>query len=171
MKAWLERHPDGEWLFPGPKEHLTVSSAWHVVKKYAWRAKVPDLRPHQLRYTCAKDLLRAGGLSYGRRGAGPREARHNGGLRATVPLGCGGGAGKGGGVGRPLPFDGLTAVNNVVDRVSGAAVDRTANYGQRFLGRQDVQGDSRFIEQPRKDFSQSPECREKRFQAIWATDS
>lgn len=60
LRAWLEKHPGGEWLFPGPNGHLTVSSAWRVVKKYAWRAKLPSLRPHQLRHTCAKNMLRAG---------------------------------------------------------------------------------------------------------------
>lgn len=61
LRAWLEKHPGGEWLFPGANGgHLTVSSAWRAVKKYAWRAGIPSLRPHQLRHTCAKNLLRAG---------------------------------------------------------------------------------------------------------------
>ncbi|MGQ9756523.1 MAG: tyrosine-type recombinase/integrase, partial [Desulfotomaculales bacterium] len=59
LRVWLERHPGGEWLFPGGDGHLTVGSAWRAVRKYAWRAGTPNLRPHQLRHTCAKNMLRA----------------------------------------------------------------------------------------------------------------
>jgi integrase/recombinase XerC len=61
LRAWLEKHPGGEWLFPGKDGgHLTACAAWRVVKKYAWRARLPDLHPHTLRHTCATNLLRTG---------------------------------------------------------------------------------------------------------------
>lgn len=31
-----------------------------MVKKYAWKARIPDLHPHTLRHTCATNMLRAG---------------------------------------------------------------------------------------------------------------
>ncbi|WP_084413524.1 tyrosine-type recombinase/integrase [Desulfovirgula thermocuniculi] len=61
LAAWLDKHPGGEWLFPGREgDHLSASAAWRVVKKYAWRARIPGLHPHTLRHTCAYNMLRAG---------------------------------------------------------------------------------------------------------------
>jgi len=66
LREWLaERERKGirsEWLFPGkdPSEHLSPSAAWRAVKKYAWRARVPGLKPHVLRHTCATNMIRSG---------------------------------------------------------------------------------------------------------------
>lgn len=65
LRAWLAvrqtRHA-GEWLFPGEDDGrpLSTSAAWRVVKKYAWKARIPELKPHALRHTCATNMLRAG---------------------------------------------------------------------------------------------------------------
>jgi len=58
--GWLEAHPGGEYLFPGKDGHITENAAWRVVKKYAYKAKIPDLTPHSLRHTCARNMIRAG---------------------------------------------------------------------------------------------------------------
>jgi len=66
MAAWFqERERKGirsEWLFPGkdPSEPLSASAAWRAVKKYAWKARIPGLRPHVLRHTCAANMIRSG---------------------------------------------------------------------------------------------------------------
>lgn len=65
LMAWLverARKHGGEWLFPGADDSrpLTTSAAWRVVKKYAWKARIPDLRPHALRHTCATNMLQGG---------------------------------------------------------------------------------------------------------------
>lgn len=66
LKAWLavreKRHAASEWLFPGEDDArpLSTSAAWRVVKKYAWKARIPNLKPHALRHTCATNMLRAG---------------------------------------------------------------------------------------------------------------
>jgi len=61
LREWLARHPGGEWLFPGRGGgHLSPSAAWRAIKALAWRARIPSLRPHQLRHACAYHMLRAG---------------------------------------------------------------------------------------------------------------
>jgi integrase/recombinase XerC len=66
LAEWLaERERKGirsEWLFPGrdPSEPLSPSAAWRAVKKYAWRARIPGLKPHVLRHTCATNMIRSG---------------------------------------------------------------------------------------------------------------
>jgi integrase/recombinase XerC len=66
LREWLavrgKKHPRSPWLFPGvaDEKHLTPGAAWRVVKKYAWKARIPDLHPHTLRHTCATNMLRAG---------------------------------------------------------------------------------------------------------------
>lgn len=66
LKAWLaereRRHAGPEWLFPGADDSqpLSTSAAWRVVKKYGWKARIPGLKPHALRHTCATNMLRAG---------------------------------------------------------------------------------------------------------------
>lgn len=61
LKEWLEKHPGGEWLFPGREgDHLSAGAAWKMVKKYAYRARIPFLKPHDLRHTFAYSMLRAG---------------------------------------------------------------------------------------------------------------
>ncbi|MGB9887690.1 MAG: tyrosine-type recombinase/integrase [Moorellales bacterium] len=66
LKAWLEQrerlYPGSEWLFPGRDGNgpLSTSAAWRAVKKYAWKAGIPELHPHALRHTCAHNMLRAG---------------------------------------------------------------------------------------------------------------
>jgi integrase/recombinase XerC len=66
LREWLaERERKGirsEWLFPGkdPSEPLSPSAAWRAVKKYAWKARIPGLKPHVLRHTCATNMIRSG---------------------------------------------------------------------------------------------------------------
>jgi len=66
LAEWLaERERKGiwsEWLFPGkePSEHLSPSAAWRTIKKYAWKARIPGLKPHVLRHTCATNMIRSG---------------------------------------------------------------------------------------------------------------
>ncbi|MGB9920178.1 MAG: tyrosine-type recombinase/integrase [Moorellales bacterium] len=65
LRAWLavrEKRHSGEWLFPGGDDSrpLSASAAWRVVRKYAWRARIPGLHPHTLRHTCATNMLRSG---------------------------------------------------------------------------------------------------------------
>jgi len=65
LRAWLaerEKGHKGEWLFPGASDDkpLTECAAWRVIKKYAWKARIPGLHPHTLRHTCATNLIRAG---------------------------------------------------------------------------------------------------------------
>lgn len=66
LKAWLaerqKRHAGSEWLFPGEDDSrpLSASAAWRAIKKYAWKARIPGLKPHALRHTCATNMLRAG---------------------------------------------------------------------------------------------------------------
>ncbi|MGI9953330.1 tyrosine-type recombinase/integrase [Moorellaceae bacterium AZ2] len=66
LREWLafreKKYPKSPWLFPGASDekHLTPGAAWRVVKKYAWKAKIPDLHPHTLRHTCATNMLRSG---------------------------------------------------------------------------------------------------------------
>lgn len=66
LREWLafrkKKHPRSPWLFPGAADDrpLTPGAAWRVVKKYAWRARIPDLHPHTLRHTCATNMLRSG---------------------------------------------------------------------------------------------------------------
>lgn len=63
---WLafreKKYPKSPWLFPGASDekHLTPGAAWRAVKKYAWKARIPDLHPHTLRHTCATNMLRSG---------------------------------------------------------------------------------------------------------------
>ncbi|MBC7348230.1 MAG: tyrosine-type recombinase/integrase, partial [Clostridia bacterium] len=66
LRAWLaereRRHAGSEWLFPGEDDSrpLSASAAWRAVKKYGWKARIPTLKPHVLRHTCATNMLRAG---------------------------------------------------------------------------------------------------------------
>ncbi|MBE3585406.1 MAG: tyrosine-type recombinase/integrase [Thermoanaerobacter sp.] len=66
MRSWLEirekKYPGSPWLFPGAsgEKPLTECAAWRVVKKYAFRARIPGLHTHTLRHTCATNMLRAG---------------------------------------------------------------------------------------------------------------
>lgn len=65
-REWLavreKKYPRSPWLFPGVsgEGHLTECAVWRVVKKYAWKARIPDLHPHTLRHTCATNMLKAG---------------------------------------------------------------------------------------------------------------
>jgi integrase/recombinase XerD len=62
---WLERRPDGEWLFPTRTGRQTSArSVRRTVKHYAEKAGVEwaeDVSPHTLRHTFATDLLRRTG--------------------------------------------------------------------------------------------------------------
>lgn len=66
IREWLafreKKHPRSPWLFPGVPDDrpLTTSAAWRAVKKYAWRARIPDLHHHTLRHTCATNMLWSG---------------------------------------------------------------------------------------------------------------
>ena len=66
LREWLavreKEYPRSPWLFPGAsgEGHLTECAVWRVVKKYAWKARIPDLHPHTLRHTCATNMLRSG---------------------------------------------------------------------------------------------------------------
>jgi len=53
--------PADSHMFYGQKERpLTERGVRHLIKKYAYNAKMPWVSPHTLRHTCAKNLIDAG---------------------------------------------------------------------------------------------------------------
>ncbi len=67
LRAWLDVRPEdsGEYLFP-PLEHgkkggrLSTRSVQRTVRRFGEQAGVPDVTPHVLRHTFAKNLVDAG---------------------------------------------------------------------------------------------------------------
>lgn len=62
IRPWIEKHPGGEWLFPGQKDHLSERAAQAIIKRYAYLARLDleKITPHVLRHTFATRLIRAG---------------------------------------------------------------------------------------------------------------
>lgn len=59
LSAWLERHPGGEWLFPGKSGPMTPRAVQKRLKELGRLAGV-DVTPHRLRHTFCKMLVDAG---------------------------------------------------------------------------------------------------------------
>ena len=52
---------NAEFLFYGQKRMpLTDRGVRHLIKKYSYLAKIPNVSPHIFRHTCAKNLIDAG---------------------------------------------------------------------------------------------------------------
>jgi integrase/recombinase XerD len=62
VKAWLELAPDGPWLFPSGKKHLSRVRLFQIVRQMAADAGISPERvsPHVLRHAFATHLLSGG---------------------------------------------------------------------------------------------------------------
>ncbi len=62
VKAWLELAPDGPWLFPSGKKHLSRVRLFQIVRQMAGDAGIAPERvsPHVLRHAFATHLLSGG---------------------------------------------------------------------------------------------------------------
>ncbi|WP_407696348.1 tyrosine-type recombinase/integrase [Sphingomicrobium arenosum] len=62
VAAWLEEAPEGAWLFPGEKAHLSRVRLFQIVRAMAARVGIAPERvsPHVLRHAFATHLLEGG---------------------------------------------------------------------------------------------------------------